>query len=304
MATDRAIYCWGYNGGGQLGSSAYVDDLATDRPAYPAEVGDPVRAVFAGNNHTCAVTTNGTAKCWGDNWFGQLGDGTKTSRYAPRDVPGLTANVTDLDGSISHTCAVVAGGVKCWGWNGYGQLGDGTTTDRLNPANVVGLAAGATDVATGSGYTCAIGGGRVYCWGDNSLGQLGLSDPLFRTTPFDVLGSASARLLLNYTSGQPGSVFTLTGTGFPPGSTATVTANGQTLTTVAVNESGDFILFLDSAGSDPGSYYVTASVNPSATVLLVLDQAAPLRLPEGGGQTVVLPKGIALILVYLPLVLR
>jgi hypothetical protein len=69
---------------------------------------------------------------------------------------------------------------------------------------------------------------------------------------------------------------------------------------------GDFVLFLDTAGADAGGYFITASVNPSATTVLVLDDSAPLRVPEGGGQTLTLPGGIAVGIrfVYLPLALR
>jgi hypothetical protein len=125
-------------------------------------------------------------------------------------------------------------------------------------------------------------------------------------TPVDVVLSAvPASLTINYTSGQMGSFFTLTGADFPPSSAATISVNDQTLTTtLPVNVSGSFILFLNTTEADTGYYAVTASTNPSATTSFFLLPNAPLRAQEGGGQTLDVPTGIAVPLkfVYLPLV--
>ena len=130
--------CWGWNGGhGQIGDGTSTTRLV---PVDVKHLTRGVAAIAADEDHTCAVTAAGGAKCWGWNQFGQIGDGTTTVRRAPVDVVGLTSGVAAIAAGAAHTCALTAaGGVKCWGWNPFGQIGDGTTTDRLTPVKVKGF---------------------------------------------------------------------------------------------------------------------------------------------------------------------
>ncbi|MFZ2346378.1 MAG: hypothetical protein WAW08_17470, partial [Candidatus Microthrix parvicella] len=88
---------------------------------------------------SCALNDNGTAACWGDNGWGELGDSTTTDRLTPTPVTGLT-DVTAITAGYVHSCALNDDGTAaCWGDNSWGELGDGTTTSRLSPTQVLGF---------------------------------------------------------------------------------------------------------------------------------------------------------------------
>lgn len=147
--------------------------------------------VVVGTYHACAILTDGSLRCWGDNSSGELGDGTTTDSAAPTQVVGLDGGAAaKVSAGGSHTCAVsVGGGVQCWGNNTDGQLGDGTTTNRLTPVDVVGLGSPAVDVTAGERYSCAaLANGAAKCWGNNEFGQLGDGTMANRLTPVDVSG--------------------------------------------------------------------------------------------------------------------
>ena len=114
---------------------------------------------------------DGGVQCWGDNSFGQLGDGTSTARSAPVPVAGLARGVAAIAAGSYHACALLSvGGVRCWGYNAIGQLGDGTTTDRKTPMPVVGLASGVAALTAGDAHTCALTtAGAVTVLGDELL---------------------------------------------------------------------------------------------------------------------------------------
>ena len=95
-----------------------------------------VKGVSLGHSHTCAIKKNGGLYCWGDNGFGELGEGTNTNRNTPPPGPVLTY-VKEVSVGGYHTCVVKTdGGLYCWGENSDGQLGDGTNTDKNTPQQI------------------------------------------------------------------------------------------------------------------------------------------------------------------------
>ncbi len=304
LIVGGAVKCWGMNSYGQIGDGTWTQ---RNTPTLVSGLSAGVIAMTAGDNHNCARTTADIV-CWGQNWFGQLGNGTRTTNSLPGIASALPSGITALTAGYGHTCALVNSGAICWGLNDSGELGDGSWVQRSIPQAVEGLAGGVVAIQAGWYQTCALlSSGRPTCWGSDSSGQLGLGTIVRRSTPTNIVGSAPARVTLNYANGSPGSLFTLTGENYPPGSPMTVTVNSVVLTTTfRTNETGGFIFFIDTSSALVGDYVVTVSVNPQSSAMFTLESGAPIRPPEGGGQTVTVPAGIAVQFrhAYLPAILR
>ena len=199
LLSSGSVECWGYSGDGQTGEMG-SPDTGWERPS-PVTVSGITDAVSisAGSNHTCAVLSNNSVKCWGYNGSGQLGDGTTTSTHIPVTVTGLSA--TSVSAGSIHTCAVTtSGAATCWGYNSNGQLGNGTYTDSATPVAVTGLSSNVTEISAGWGHSCAVkSDGTAYCWGHNEGdsmygtggGQLGDGTTTNSNVPVSVVGLSS-----------------------------------------------------------------------------------------------------------------
>ncbi|MBM4184497.1 MAG: hypothetical protein FJ207_09745 [Gemmatimonadetes bacterium] len=175
-------------------ATAVADGVATISASAAGEVGlatltvqGGIVAIGAGGSHSCALDATGRAYCWGQNGFGQLGDGTTTSRLTA--VPVATdVRFAAISTGNEHTCALTADGhAYCWGDNRSGQLGDGTNIDRSMPTEITGTYT--LIAASRSGlHTCALApDGRAFCWGSNSFGGLGVGGGGNRNVPTAVL---------------------------------------------------------------------------------------------------------------------
>lgn len=133
------VTCWGYNQWGQLG----VDPTTTPQRSTPSGTlslpgGHPTQAIelSVGDSHTCVLLDDGTAACWGYNGNGELGDGTRNTRFVPATTsaqPG-GARIRMLSAGFTHHCAVLDdGSMSCWGQNFNGQLGTGDRVDQPTP---------------------------------------------------------------------------------------------------------------------------------------------------------------------------
>lgn len=165
--TDATLWCWGNNDHGQIGPGG---GSLSSGPVELTALGTETAEVTAGAAHTCVRKTNGTVWCWGDNAFGQLGDGSSTASAAPVPVTALGASVVEVSAGASHTCARKQDGTLwCWGDNNFGQLGDGTYDKKTSPAQVTSLGTTVAEAEPGYGTSCARkADGTVWCWGLSS----------------------------------------------------------------------------------------------------------------------------------------
>ncbi|HXF47577.1 MAG TPA: hypothetical protein VNK91_15810 [Burkholderiaceae bacterium] len=170
IAGGNALYCWGTGYYGQSGIGGYGQTAATPYRVGPAQ---SFTAVAVGEIHACALDNAGLAHCWGSNYYGQVGDGTRVDRGVPTVTLG-GRSYTQIVAGLAHTCALDAAGVAyCWGAGGQIGRASSTSADRSVPTAVDG-AQRFVQIAAGGWHTCGIDtGGALWCWGDNTYAQFG-----------------------------------------------------------------------------------------------------------------------------------
>jgi alpha-tubulin suppressor-like RCC1 family protein len=195
VTLDNRAFCWGKNGQGRLGDG--TTDI--DRPRPVAVSGGLFfLRVSAGGDHTCGATTANQAYCWGNNRFGQLGEGGTVSQSptpvavaSRRRFDRVTTGRTFLP---PFTCAVTTDDrAFCWGDGRFGQIGDGNHFVRNTPRAVSGGLL-FRQVSGGGFHTCGVTTDNLaYCWGRNFEGQLGDGTTSGRSTPVAVAGGLEFR---------------------------------------------------------------------------------------------------------------
>ena len=189
LMTSGGVKCWGFNSYGALGDGT---TLQRTEPVDVIGLDISATMVSAGSSQTCLLTSSGGVKCWGNNLYGQLGDGTTTNRLEPVDVIGLSEGIAEITSGGDFTCALtVAGGGKCWGINQFGQMGDGSVnTDWTHTiaVDVAGLITKPLWITSGGSHSCALlVTGGIQCWGWNAYGELGNGFAKWRAVPLGVI---------------------------------------------------------------------------------------------------------------------
>ena len=163
---------------------SYFETISTTSVVY--------LSVLAGRDHTCGVTDTNHIRCWGDNEYGQLGNGALGGTQYNQGLVDSMEQFTAVTGGAMHSCGLtVTGAAFCWGDNSSGQLGTGDTTARYSPTAVTG-GHQFTALAAGYLFTCGLKtSGQVWCWGNNAVGNLGNGTTTDSMVPVQVSSTAT-----------------------------------------------------------------------------------------------------------------
>ncbi|MFN8019442.1 MAG: Calx-beta domain-containing protein [Acidimicrobiales bacterium] len=185
VTSAGAVRCWGLNSSGQLGNGGTTQATTS---VQVSGLTSGITAIGTGDDYSCALSVAGGVKCWGNNQYGQLGNGTTTSSTTPVQVTGLTSGVAYLSVGPTHACvATNTGQAKCWGYDQYGPIGQGirvpvevvggtafyqaqplaVTAERTPAAN----AAGWSNVPVVVSYSCTGGAAPVSCPAPETVGE-------------------------------------------------------------------------------------------------------------------------------------
>lgn len=193
LTTDGQTYCWGANESGQAGSlltdfdDYYPGNQSLTWPTL-IENAPKFTSLSAGSYHTCALTSEGEAFCWGDNEYGQLGHGNASDADVPIAVT-TQLRFKSISAGGFHTCGLTLDNRGyCWGFNGVGALGVSGEEIRNTPSDEVQGNQRFAYISAGWGHTCGVTeDGRVLCWGFNEAGQLGDNTLANSNTPVEVV---------------------------------------------------------------------------------------------------------------------
>jgi alpha-tubulin suppressor-like RCC1 family protein len=207
LKSDGTVWKWGTEYGANQGP--YSGPTNATPVKEPGLTGKAL-AIAAGAGNAFATMADGSVRAWGDNYYGELGDGATTDAYVPVQVVGLPSNVTAVVAGGGTTYAVTAAGdVWAWGSGATGELGDGGSADRATPGAVPGLSH-VTSLVTAGGAALALTSDHVvHAWGDNSFGEIGDGTTTNRLTPVTLTAPSGVTQLF----GGGGSAFAIDSSG-------------------------------------------------------------------------------------------
>ncbi|MCA9676435.1 MAG: hypothetical protein KC464_15490, partial [Myxococcales bacterium] len=200
------VWCWGLDDRGQVGDGA--GDARFVGAAVVGVTGVP-QYLTSTWDHTCALTEDGRAFCWGSNYRGQIGDGSHDDRNTAFEVPQPDGMPwTEISAGADHTCGISAGRLYCWGSDDYGQLGNGAGGSTPTPTRIAPATTWA-EVTASVFRTCAIDNDSDrWCWGDTTYDGLGdngtVIDPTSPTAMPAAPGPASWRQIIGGADHQCG----------------------------------------------------------------------------------------------------
>ncbi|QWB99420.1 DUF5011 domain-containing protein [Mycoplasmatota bacterium] len=205
LTSNGNLYTWGQNGDGQLGNNSYDDSVVPINITsnFPLTSQEKIINIDAGSSHAVALTSENNLFSWGDNFSGQLGDGTNISKSSPINITShlnldINDYIVDIElGSLHSTVLTNDGQVFSWGKNYSGQLGDGNDVDRNTPFNITDIfslyneeSEEIRNIYVGDTHSLAITSlERVFAWGNNSNGQLGNGNQVSYYYPIEITDS-------------------------------------------------------------------------------------------------------------------
>jgi alpha-tubulin suppressor-like RCC1 family protein len=185
VRTNGTAWAWGSGANGRLGDNSVT---AKSSPVLVVGGFTDWCQIAAGEAHSLAVRTNGTAWAWGSNANGRLGDGATANKSSPVSVVGGFTDWCQVSAGF-HSLAVRQNGTAwAWGVNGSGSLGDGTTVNKSSPVSVVGGFTDWCQVSADNHSLALRTNGTAWAWGCNCGGQLGDGTIVAKSSPVSVVG--------------------------------------------------------------------------------------------------------------------
>jgi alpha-tubulin suppressor-like RCC1 family protein len=191
LKKDGSAWCWGYNMQGQLGRA--TSSTYSAAPILAAGLSSGVSAIATGFNHTCALKTDGSVRCWGYGRYGQLGNGASADSIEPTTPSGLGSGVAAIAAGGYQSCALKTdGSVVCWGDIFFSSQSDNALPPTFLPVAMTEIGNDVTTLSVGGFHACFLKkDGSTWCWGANTYGQLGDDSKTNSRSPVAVSGLTS-----------------------------------------------------------------------------------------------------------------
>ena len=182
IANDGKVYCWGSSNTDILGTGTTGTISSPTIVLNPAGV-STWKSISVGNSHSCGISNDDNAYCWGWGFSGQLGVGNNiNSASSPTTVvnPDGVSTWKSISAGSVHSCGIGNNDkAYCWGTGSNGRLGTGTTNSPKTPAAILNPEGVSTwkSIRAGHSHSCGIGNDdKAYCWGSGVDGRVGAGD--------------------------------------------------------------------------------------------------------------------------------